>query len=119
MLAGAAKENRAANLFRTPPAYTASMIIHTFTLRWKPEATQKDKDRALTDVLAFEGRIPGLLETFAGVNFSDRSRGHEFGAVMKFTDRPSLDAYMTHPLHQALLQWLVPIVDATDVDFEV
>ena len=101
------------------PTYTHSMIVHTFTLRWKPEATQADKDRALTDVQAFQGKIPGLIETLAGVNFSERARGHEFGAVMKFTDKASLDAYMTHPLHLALLEWLVPIVDATDFDFEV
>ena len=95
------------------------MIIHTFALRWKPEATQTHKDRALVEVRAFQGQIPGLVETLAGVNFSSRSQGNEFGAVMKFTDKASLEAYVVHPLHQELLSWLIPLVDATDVDFEV
>ena len=95
------------------------MIIHTFALRWKSEARQVDKDRALCEIRAFQGEIPGLVETLAGVNFSTRSQGNEFGAVMKFTDRASLDAYVVHPLHQELTAWLIPLVDATDVDFEV
>ena len=38
---------------------------------------------------------------------------------MKFVDRAALDAYGTHPAHQALLAWLVPLLDATEVDFTV
>ncbi len=95
------------------------MIMHFFMLRWKPEATQADKDRALLDVKALQGQIPGLLETYAGVNFSPRSNGHEFGAVMKFTDEAALDAYITHPVHQQLLAWLLPLVEGTDIDFVI
>jgi hypothetical protein len=64
------------------------MVIHTFILRWKPQATQAHKDRALAEVLAFQGQVPGLLETYAGPNFSTHSQGHDFGAVMKFSALP-------------------------------
>ena len=94
------------------------MIVHMFMLRWKDEATQAEKDCALRDVLGFDGKIPGLLEVKAGVNFSERARGHEFGAVMMFESLAALQAYMTHPLHLELLEWLVPLVEATDFDFE-
>ncbi len=90
-----------------------------FMLRWKVEATGADKDRGLREVRAFEGRIPGLLEVKAGVNFSDRARGHELGAAMKFESRAALEGYMVHPEHLALLEWLVPLVEATDFDFEI
>ena len=63
------------------------------------------------------GRSPACSRTLAGVNHSPRSNGHELGCAMKFTDQAAFDAYFAHPLHQALLKWLVPLVDATDVDF--
>lgn len=94
------------------------MVLHTFHLRWKPEATSAHKQRALRQILAFQGHVPGLLETYAGENFSSRSDGRDLGAVMKFTNRAALDAYAISPLHGELLTWLIPLVEATDVDFE-
>ena len=95
------------------------MILHTFFFRWKAEATPAHKQRALHQILGFQGQVPGLLETYAGENFSQRSNGHGFAGVMKFTDRAALDAYAINPLHVELLTWLVPLIEATEVDFEV
>jgi len=60
-----------------------------------------------------------LLTPTLGVN-SDLPRiaGYELGGVMKFTDRSALDAYGAHPVHQKLLQWLMPLIDPLEVDFE-
>jgi hypothetical protein len=38
---------------------------------------------------------------------------------MKFPDAATLEAYNLHPVHQALLQWLVPLIDAIEIDFPV
>ena len=35
---------------------------------------------------------------------------------MRFTDKAALDAYVLHPMHQALLAWLVPLIDAIELD---
>jgi hypothetical protein len=37
---------------------------------------------------------------------------------MKFDSRSALEAYGSHPVHQALLDWLVPLVEPIEVDFE-
>jgi hypothetical protein len=95
------------------------MYIHTFAFRWKPTVTDAQKQRAQTEILALQGQIPGLLETYAGVNISPRGQGYEFGGAMKFADKASLDAYPSHPVHQKLLDWLVPLIDAVEVDYEV
>ena len=95
------------------------MVIHLFAFRWKPDVTPAHKTRALSEIQALQGQIPGLLETFAGVNFSPRSQGHAFGGIMKFTDRAALEAYATHPAHQALLSWLMPLVDPLEIDFAI
>jgi hypothetical protein len=52
------------------------------------------------------------------VNFSPRSQGYELGGVMKFANRTALEAYSSHPAHQELLAWLMPLIDPVEVDFE-
>jgi len=94
------------------------MIIHTFAFRWKPDVTDEQKTRVITDIRALQGQIPGLIETHVGVNISPRSQGYELGGVMKFANRAALDAYGTHPVHQVLLDWLLPLIDPIEVDFE-
>ena len=94
------------------------MFIHIFGFRWKPHTTDADKARAQKDILAFRGNIPGLLEVSVGPNISPRGQGYTFAGLMKFTDRAACDAYSTHPTHLALLEWLVPLIEAVELDFE-
>jgi antibiotic biosynthesis monooxygenase (ABM) superfamily enzyme len=94
------------------------MVIHTFFFRWKAGVTDAQKQRAQDEICALHTQIPGILETNVGVNFSPRSLGYEFAGVMKFTDRATLEAYSTHPVHLQLLSWLVPLIDPIEVDFE-
>jgi Stress responsive A/B Barrel Domain len=95
------------------------MIIHTFAFRWRAAVTDSQKQRAVDEIRALQGQIPGLLETSVGINFSPRSQGYELGGVMKFEDRATFDAYNGHPVHQKLLTWLMPLIDPVEVDFEV
>ena len=95
------------------------MFIHMFAFRWKPEASQAQKDRALADIQAFQGQIAGLIETALGVNQSPRGGGYALGGVMKFTDQAAFEAYSDAPEHQALLRWLVPLIEAIEIDFTV
>jgi len=37
---------------------------------------------------------------------------------MTFTDKAAAEAYTTHPMHQALLKWLRPLIDPVELDFE-
>jgi stress responsive alpha/beta barrel protein len=102
------------------------MVIHAFAFRWKPNVTADQKLRVQTEILALQGQIPGLLETHVGftlrsakgTNFSERSQGYEFAGVMKFTDRAALTAYNSHPIHQKLLTWLLPLIDPIELDFD-
>ena len=94
------------------------MVIHIFAFRWKSGVTEEQKLRAQREIRALQGQIPGLMETYAGVNFSPGGQGYEFGGVMKFEDRAALDAYGPSAVHQKLLEWLVPLIEAIEVDFE-
>ena len=94
------------------------MFIHIFGFRWKPEATEVDKARAAEEILAFRSTIPGLIEVSVGPNVSPRGQGYAFAGLMMFTDKAACDAYSTHPSHRALLEWLVPLIDPVELDFE-
>ena len=94
----------------------AGSVFHVFAFQWKPEASGAQKERAAKDIAAFQGQIPGLIETHVGTNISPRGKGYTFGGVMRFTDKAALDAYVLHPMHQALLTWLVPLIDAIELD---
>ncbi len=94
------------------------MFIHIFGFRWKPEATEADKARAAETILAFCSAIPGLIDVHVGPNLSPRNHGFTFAGLMTFTDKAAADAYTIHPQHQALLKWLVPLIDPVELDFE-
>jgi hypothetical protein len=93
------------------------MYFHIFAFRWKPEATEALKGRATREITAFQGKIPGLLELHLGQNDSPRGQGYTFIGVMRFTNKAAVDAYVVHPAHQALLAWLVPLIDPVELDF--
>ena len=94
------------------------MIVHNFAFRWKPAATEAQKADAADAIRALGSRIPGIQATYIGTNFSPRSQGYEFGGSMHFADRKALEDYNGHTAHQELLAWLVPLIDAIEIDFE-
>lgn len=92
------------------------MYLHIFLFRWKPHATPADIDRATMAVEAFAGAIPGLLEVTVGPNLAENSGGHDFGGFLRFADAAAYHAYASHPSHLALLEWLVPLIEAVELD---
>ena len=94
------------------------MIVHNFAFRWKEGVTEVQRSQAAQTIRDLHTKIPGVLATFVGANFSPRSLGYEFGGSMHFVDRAAFEAYNSHPVHQELLAWLGPLIDAIEVDFE-
>ncbi len=94
------------------------MFIHIFGFRWKPEATAGDQARATREILAFRGVIHGLIDVQVGPNLSPRGQGYTFAGLMTFESKAAADAYTTHPAHLALLEWLKPLIDPVELDFE-
>jgi antibiotic biosynthesis monooxygenase (ABM) superfamily enzyme len=88
-----------------------------FAFRLKPGVTEAHQDRMIREINELKKQIPVVLESYVGKNISPRGQGFEIGGVMKFADQASLEAYNAHPVHQALLRWLLPLIDAIEVDF--
>ena len=95
------------------------MYIHTFLFQWQAGVSTEMQERAARDIRGLQGQIPGLLETSYGPNVSPRSQGFTHGGVMKFRDAAALEAYSTHPAHEKLLEWLMPLLKlAAELDYE-
>jgi Stress responsive A/B Barrel Domain len=94
----------------------SASVFHVFAFQWKEGVSQAQKDKAEKEIAAFQGVIPGLLQTHVGANISPRGKGYTFGGIMQFKDKAALDAYVQHPAHQALLAWLMPLIDAIELD---
>jgi hypothetical protein len=91
-------------------------VFHIFAFQWKQGTSDEQKDRAKKEIGTFQGVVPGLLQTHVGPNLSPRGKGYTFGGIMQFKDEASLEAYFHHPAHLALLTWLVPLIDAVELD---
>jgi len=72
-------------------------FFHVFAFQWKPGTTPAQIERARKAILAFQGVIPGLLQTHVGPNLSPKGKGYSFGGVMEFADEASFNAYPQHP----------------------
>lgn len=91
-------------------------VYHVFAFQWKTGTPEAQKEKARKDILAFQGVIPGLLQTHVGSNLSLHGKGYTFGGIMLFKDEASLEAYFQDPLHLALRNWLMPLIDAIELD---
>jgi hypothetical protein len=94
------------------------MFVHIFGFRWVAVATEEDKARARKEILSFRNAIPGLHGVHVGPNVSPRGQGYEFAGLMTFSDRAAFESYTTHPMHLALLQWLAPLIEPVELDFQ-
>ncbi len=93
------------------------MYVHMFAFRMKACAGEAEKARMVREIGALQGKIPGLLETWVGLNESPRGGGYELGGAMKFADKKIFEGYGGHPAHQELVKWLMPLIEAIEVDF--
>lgn len=96
------------------------MYIHTFLFQWQDGVSAQDQERAALEIRGLQGQIPGLLETSYGANVSPRSQEFTHGGVMKLRDAAALEAYFRHPVHEKLVQWLMPLLKvAAELDYEI
>lgn len=94
------------------------MFVHVFLFRWQPGVSTEQRARAAEAVRAFQDQIPGLVATTVGENLSPRGGAFTFGGVMQFTDRDAFTAYVTHPAHEKLLEWLMPLTESLELDIQ-
>lgn len=98
------------------------MVRHFGVFQFKPGITPEQIDNCFAELKGMVGKIPGLLDIEHGPYQSDEGLNEDFthGFIMTFDSLESRDAYLPHPIHEAVKDVVVPCLERVVVfDFEV
>jgi hypothetical protein len=96
------------------------MIRHLVMFKKKPETDEDTLQEIMTRLEGLQGQIPGLLHVRCYRSLpSERPVVYTFLLDSAVTDTDALGAYLKHPAHVAVNEWMSPFLDARAVvDFE-
>ncbi len=87
------------------------MVKHIVMWRLKDSANGLDRAgnaRAIKERLeALAGRIPGVLRLEVGIDVSRTDASGDLVLYSEFESRAALDAYQEHPLHKAVMPFVL------------
>lgn len=87
------------------------MIKHIVMWKFKDQAHGNDlvtNARLTKEKLeGLRGQIPGLLAIEVGLDFSRQAASADVVLYSEFTDEQALQGYAAHPLHQAIVPFVV------------
>ncbi|KAI8072704.1 hypothetical protein BC940DRAFT_291385 [Gongronella butleri] len=94
-------------------------LVHIVLVKFKAEVAEAVRHEALKDVLALKESIPSITRASAGKNYTDRSKGFDWGWVVELESKEDLPVYAAHDAHQAFLAKYKPMFDdVLAVDYE-
>jgi hypothetical protein len=89
------------------------MITHVVLFRFRSDLPEGSVEAVFAKLRAFRHAIPGITAFQGGVYNSPEglSQGFTHGFTMTFADAAARDAYLPHPLHQAVVAKLLPMLE--------
>jgi hypothetical protein len=97
------------------------MFEHLVVFKLRSDVTTAKLQELTDQLLAFRGRIPGIVDVSAGINMTeevDNIHGYTLGLRVTFEDQEALRAYGPHPVHQEFVKALDGIlVNVVVVDY--
>src|SRR5258708_20613198 len=67
----------------------SASVFHVFAFQWKQGTSEAQKERATKEIAAFQGLIPGLVQTHVGPNISPRAKGYTFCGIIQSKSKSS------------------------------
>ncbi|NYE04259.1 hypothetical protein F4694_001003 [Bacillus niacini] len=97
------------------------MIKHIVLFKFSQKTTNEQKEEVILRLKSLKEEINGIIDIFAGINFSQNNSGFEIGLAVLFSDRNAFENYGPHPKHQEVVSYLkkVGMTDITILDFLV
>ena len=96
------------------------MILHTVWFQLKDGISAQEKQQLKAGLESMIPEIPQIIELHCGEDFSGRSRGFEWGLVVRFASREDGQIYDKHPAHQEFIARCKHLwSDVQALDFEV
>ena len=99
-----------------------SDVKHYGVFQFKPEVSDDQIKACFESMQAMVGKIPGLLNMIHGPYDSDEglNDGFTHGFIMTFASPEARNAYLPHPVHEAVKEIVVPCLERVIVfDFNV
>lgn len=90
-----------------------SMVHHVVLFRFRTDLPAGAIEAVFDELRGFRQSIPGITGFQGGAYNSAEglSQGFTHGFSMIFEDESARDAYLPHPLHQAVVAKLLPMLD--------
>jgi quinol monooxygenase YgiN len=89
------------------------MVRHIVLWRLKETANGRGKAENAAEIKRLleelNGKIPGLLKLEVGYDFSRSAESSDIVLYSEFESRAALDAYQTHPLHEAVKAFVTAV----------
>ncbi|WP_068775748.1 Dabb family protein [Paenibacillus sp. FJAT-26967] len=97
------------------------MIDHIVLVKFGETTTQEQLQEVVQRFKALKGRLSGIVDLQAGINFSDKNQGYQIVLSVRFENRDALQAYGPNPDHQAVAAYIREVgrVDSIVVDIEL
>lgn len=91
----------------------SAMVHHVVLFRFRSDLPEGAVAEVFEELRGFRPSIPGITGFQGGAYNSPEglAQGFTHGFTMTFADAASRDAYLPHPLHQALVAKLLPMLE--------
>lgn len=89
------------------------MVHHVVLFRFRSDLPEGAVEEVFAELRGFRQSIPGITGFQGGAYNSPEglAQGFTHGFTMTFADAASRDAYLPHPLHQAVVAKLLPMLE--------
>jgi hypothetical protein len=88
------------------------MIRHTVMFTWKPEATEEEKQRVVTEVAKLPSIVPSVRAFASGPDAGLNQGNFDFAVTADFDGEDGYVAYRDDPGHREVVQrYITPILD--------
>jgi len=92
------------------------MVVHVVLFKFP---TSSDAEEARGRLLAMKGRIVGLVDVEAGLDFTRSPRSFDLALITRHDSREALTAYETDPVHVEAATFIrSKMTGAAAVDFD-
>lgn len=83
------------------------MVEHLVMFKFKASVSAAEMEAAAAALRALKNKVPGVIHITAGMNFTERSQGHQMGLVVRLQDKAALESYSAHPEHRAVVECFI------------
>ncbi|MDD3336324.1 MAG: Dabb family protein [Eubacteriales bacterium] len=96
------------------------MIKHVVCFKMKPENAMKNACKLALRFQDISSKIPGCVTCETGINTNNEKDFYELGLSQTFESNEALQAYLAHPLHLAVREFVFEVIDhRIVVDFDL